>query len=76
MTPASFIDAGDEVVAVGRTRGIARTTGYPFDAAAVHVWTVRDGKIAAFRAFVNHPTMLAALDALGAEAAQPRRPLA
>ena len=63
MTPAWFIDAGDQVVAVGRTRGVARATGQPFDVAAVHVWTLRGGKIAAFAAFVDHPTMMAALDA-------------
>jgi len=53
------------VVAVGRTRGIARATGQPFDVAAVHLWTLRDGKIAAVRAFVDHPTMLAALESRG-----------
>jgi ketosteroid isomerase-like protein len=62
MTPASFIDAGDQVVAVGRTRGIARATGQSLDAAAVHVWTLTDREIAAFIAYVDHPAIRSALE--------------
>jgi uncharacterized protein len=61
MTPESFVDAGDQVVAIVRTRGIARATGLSFDVPAVHVWTLREGKLARFQAFIDHPTMEAAL---------------
>lgn len=45
--------AGDCVVQIGRTRGTARATGAPFDAAEVHVWRVRDGRIAGLTAYVD-----------------------
>lgn len=61
MRPEYFIDAGAQVVAVGRTRGTARATGLTFDAPAVHVWTLRAGKLARFQAFTDHPTLRAAL---------------
>jgi ketosteroid isomerase-like protein len=57
-----LFDAGRQVVAVGRTRGRARSTGLPFDAAVVHVLTVEDGKIAGFDAFVQDGPITAAIN--------------
>ncbi len=61
VDPDRFVDAGDVVVAVGHTRGVARATGKSFEVPAVHVWTLRDGKVVRFEAYIDHPRMLAAL---------------
>ena len=56
-----FLEAGDRIVQIGRTRGQARATGKRFEVLEVHVWTMRDGKVLRFEAYVDHPAMLAAL---------------
>lgn len=56
-----FIDAGDHVVQVGHTRGTVHTTDRRFDVPEVHVWTLRNGKIIRFQAYIDHPPMLVAL---------------
>ncbi len=61
--PTDFIEAGDDVIAIGRLRGRARATGKPYDLAIVHRWTLREGKVTAFEAFIDTPRMLAALKA-------------
>ncbi|GGN58017.1 hypothetical protein GCM10011579_020850 [Streptomyces albiflavescens] len=56
-----FFDAGSQVVAVGRTRGTGRDTGQSFDAAIVHVLTVRDGRLVGFDAFVEDAPITSAI---------------
>jgi ketosteroid isomerase-like protein len=56
-----FLEAGDQIVQIGHTRGQARATGKRFEVLEVHVWTMRDGKVLRFEAYVDHPAMLAAL---------------
>ena len=56
--------AGNRVVQIGRTRGTVVSSGHPFDIREVHIWTVRDGMIVRFEAYIDTPAMLAAL-ALG-----------
>lgn len=56
-----FVDAGDHVVAIGRTRGTVLVSGRAFDVPAVHVWTIRDGLISRFAPYLDNPTMQAAL---------------
>jgi ketosteroid isomerase-like protein len=63
VTVERFIDAGDHVAVTGRTRGRTRSGGTTFDVAIVHVWTVRDGRISRFEAYIETPPMLAALAA-------------
>lgn len=58
-----LVDAGDHVVAVGRTSGSARSTGKTFDSVAVHVWTLREGKVVRFASYIDHPPVLKALEA-------------
>jgi ketosteroid isomerase-like protein len=58
-----YIDAGDDVVMVGRTRGKTKAKGTPFDVAAIHVWTVRNGKIVGFHPYIDTPAMLKVLAA-------------
>ncbi len=56
-----LIDAGEHVVAVGRTVGKARTTQLEFDVPLVHVWTFRDGQVVRFESYIDNATMLAVL---------------
>jgi len=56
-----FIDAGDHVVAVGRTQGAVNATGKRFDVPVAHVWKIENGRVAAVRYYIDNPTMGAAL---------------
>jgi hypothetical protein len=56
-----FIDAGDHVAAMGRTRGRTRAGGVAFDLAVVHVWTVQDGQITRLEVYIDTPAMREAL---------------
>ncbi len=51
--PAEFLDAGAEVVVLGRYRGTAKETGRGLDVPFVHVWSLRDGKAWRFRQFLD-----------------------
>lgn len=63
VTFERMIDAGERVVAIGRTRGTVNATGAPFDVSIAHVWTFRDGKVAQILFCIDNPVMLAALAA-------------
>jgi hypothetical protein len=58
-----YIDAGDDVVMIGRTHGKTKAKGTAFDMTAVHVWTVRNGKIVDFHPYIDTPAMLKVLAA-------------
>jgi ketosteroid isomerase-like protein len=60
--PDEFIDAGDQVVVLGRYRGAAKQTGRRLDVPFVHVWSIRDGKAVRFRQFLDTAGWNAALD--------------
>ena len=51
--PEDFLDAGDEVVVLGRYRGVAKGTGKKLDVPFVHVWTLEDGRAVRFRQFLD-----------------------
>jgi ketosteroid isomerase-like protein len=53
VTPQEFLDAGPDVVVLGRYRGIARETGKILDVPFVHVWTFEDGLAIRFRQFLD-----------------------
>jgi len=59
--PVEFLDAGDEVVVLGRYRGVARGTGKVLDVPFVHIWTLRDGKAWRFRQFLDTAGWIEAL---------------
>lgn len=59
-----FIDAGDHVVALGRTRGVVRGSQSRYDVPVAHVWAVRDGLVTRVQYFIDNPPMLAAIAAL------------
>jgi ketosteroid isomerase-like protein len=52
-TPEEFLDAGAEIVVLGRYRGVAKGTGKRLDVPFVHVWTLREGKAVRFRQFLD-----------------------
>lgn len=58
--PREFIAQGDKVVALGHYRAVTKLTGRTFDADFVMVFTLRDGKVAAFREFTNTAAVNAA----------------
>lgn len=59
--PTEFISAGDDVVAVGRLRGRVRANGQSYDLAIVHLWSVKEGQIVRFAAYIDTPGMLSAM---------------
>ena len=62
-TERLFADGAGRVVQVGRTRGVVRATGTPFDVPEVHVFTLADGRVTRFEAYLDTAAMLAALHA-------------
>jgi uncharacterized protein len=53
VTPEELIGSGATVAAVVRYTGTGKATGKPLDVPAVHVWGIRDGKLAHFRQFID-----------------------
>ena len=60
--PDQFLDAGSEIVVLGRYRGVAKQTGKELDVPFVHVWSVEAGKAVRFRQFLDTAGWVAALD--------------
>jgi ketosteroid isomerase-like protein len=52
-----LIDAGEHVVAVGRTSGTVLKNKAPFDVPVVHVWGIRDGLVVSFQPYIDVPLM-------------------
>ena len=46
--PDDFLDAGDQIVALGNYSGKYNSTGKSMKVPFAHVWTLRDGKIVKF----------------------------
>ena len=53
VTPEELIGSGATVAAVVRYTGTGKATGKALDVPAVHVWGIRDGKLAHFRQFID-----------------------
>jgi ketosteroid isomerase-like protein len=53
VTPEEFFTGGDEVVVIARYTGTGAATGKSLDVPVVHALTVRDGKVARFRQFMD-----------------------
>jgi len=53
LVPTEFITEGETVVSLGDFTGVHGTTGKTSHARYAHVWTVRDGKIASFRQYID-----------------------
>jgi ketosteroid isomerase-like protein len=48
-----LVGSGGTVAAILRYTGTGKATGQALDVPAVHVWDVRDGKLARFRQFID-----------------------
>ncbi len=59
----AYFESGDCVVERGRSKGTVVATGREFEVAEVHVWTVRNEKIASVEFYIDTPAMLEALGA-------------
>ncbi|MEO5634153.1 nuclear transport factor 2 family protein [Gaiella sp.] len=59
--PDEFLDAGDEIVVLGRYRGVAKETGKVLDVPFVHIWGLRDGTVWRFRQFLDTAGWIEAL---------------
>ncbi len=53
LTPTAYITERESVVSLGRFTGTHGASGKSVDAGYAHVWTVRDGKIAQFRQYID-----------------------
>lgn len=51
--PDEFLDAGGQVVVIGRYRGVAKGTGKRLDVPFVHVWTFAGAQAIRFRQFLD-----------------------
>ena len=58
--PREFVAQGDKVVAIGHYRATAKATGKTFDSGFVMIFTLRDGKVVAFREFTDSAAVNAA----------------
>jgi len=59
--PDEFIDAGDQVVVVGRYRATAKGTGKQLDVPFVHIWTLEGEKAIQFRQYLDTAGWVGAL---------------
>ena len=59
--PDELIEAGDELVVLGRVMGRARSTGQAFEVPFAHVWSLTDGVPSRFRGYYDAAPILAAL---------------
>jgi ketosteroid isomerase-like protein len=60
IEPEEYLDAGDKVVVLGRSRGTARGSGMELDQRFAFVWTVRDGKLARIEVYADRRDALEA----------------
>ena len=63
--PIQIIDGGDQVVAIVDTRAYGKHSGVEVNVKAGHVWTLRDGRIVAWHAYVDLTQALEAVGAVG-----------
>jgi len=61
--PDEFLEAGDQVVVVGRYRGTAKETRKQLDVPFVHIWTMHDGQAIRFRQYLDTAGWVEALRA-------------
>jgi ketosteroid isomerase-like protein len=61
VMPGEIHHVGDVVFAIGTYRGTGAATGKSFEAAFVHVWRMRNGKVSGFRTYTDTHIWLQAL---------------
>lgn len=55
--PLEFIAQGDKVVVLGEFAGTVKETGRSYESEWVHVFHIRDGKVAEFKEFLDSAAM-------------------
>ncbi len=65
VTVDRFIQSGDHILAIGWTNGSVNATGYNYRVPFVHDWKLEGTKIRHVQFFIDHPTMLDALNQPG-----------
>jgi ketosteroid isomerase-like protein len=60
--PDEFLDAGNQVVVVGRYRATAKGTGKQLDVPFVHIWTLEGEKAIQFRQYLDTAGWVGALE--------------
>lgn len=66
-----FISAGDQVVAIGWTKGTVNASGAVFRVPVAHVWTVSHGLVVRVQFLIDNPTMRSALGGDAKPSTQP-----
>ena len=66
--PMQFVAQGEQVVVLGKDTAKVRATGKVLTEAWAHAFTIRDGKIAAFREYIDTSEVVAELGAAPAKA--------
>ena len=56
-----FIQAGENVIVLGRSRGRVNSNAALFDVRIVHIWAVADDKLLRFDVYIDTPAMKEAL---------------
>jgi ketosteroid isomerase-like protein len=59
--PDEFLEAGDQVVVLGRYRGTAKETGKQLDVPFVHIWSMSGDQAIRFRQYLDTAGWVAAL---------------
>ncbi|MDX6426017.1 MAG: uncharacterized protein QOD52_1422 [Gaiellaceae bacterium] len=59
--PDEFLDAGPNVVVIGRYRGTAKGTGKQLDVPFVHIWTLEGDRAITFRQYLDTAGWVGAL---------------
>jgi hypothetical protein len=59
--PDEFLDAGSNVVVVGRYRGVSKATGQQLDVPFVHIWSMSGDQAIRFRQYLDTAGWVAAL---------------
>jgi ketosteroid isomerase-like protein len=62
--PETFLDAGDDVIALGHYHSRAKATGKDMTAGFAHVWSLDDGKAARLRHYADTVQLARALNRL------------
>jgi uncharacterized protein len=59
--PDEFLEAGEQVVVIGRYRGTAKETGKQLDVPFVHIWSMSGEQAIRFRQYLDTAGWVAAL---------------
>ena len=73
--PLRFVAEDDTVVVTGQATWLAKPTGRSYDSPWVHVFTIRDGKVARFESYYDTAATMRAFDAEGTDRVSSTRPL-